>query len=140
MFRCLECGEAFEETLEIQETHGLSHPPYEKRYVCPYCKGSTYRPFTKDSISRTKVIDELLDVMQKLNQFDNSICGAFNSTATDDTGLDFARSKLFELFTVLAEDDVFSLPRDIDCKIFDMRTNAEAAAVMALLTKNIEGD
>ena len=140
MFRCLECGEAFEETLEIIETHGLDTPPYEKRFVCPECKSNRYKPFTKDSISRRQVIDRLIDIMQKLNIFEHKISEAFNSCATDDTELDYARRELFELFTVLAGGDEFDLPGDIDAKIFGMVSSQEAAAVMGILTKNIEGD
>ena len=140
MFRCLECGEAFEETLEIKETHGLSTPPYETRYVCPKCKGNNYKPFIKDAISRRQVIDKLIDIMQKLNIFEQKLSETFNSTATNGTELDFARNYMFELLTVLAGDDEFMLPRNIDEKIFDMVSTQEAAAVERILTKNIEGD
>ena len=140
MFRCLECRRAFEETLELIDPIGLDSPPYKKIYVCPHCKQNYYKPFVKDSISRREVIDKLIDVMQKLNIFEHKISEAFNSCATDGTELDYARSELFELFTVLAANDEFDLPRDIDAKIFDMVSSQEAAAVMGILTKNIEED
>ena len=70
MFRCLECGIKFEKTLELIETHGLDTPPFEKRYVCPECKGSGYKPLVKDNISRREVLDKLVDIMRALNEFE----------------------------------------------------------------------
>lgn len=41
MYRCLECGNLFEDGEEVvwEETHGLDSPPYEKWSGCPLCKG-----------------------------------------------------------------------------------------------------
>ena len=41
MFKCLECGNLFEEGEEARwvETHGFDTPPYEEWSGCPICKG-----------------------------------------------------------------------------------------------------
>ena len=41
MFKCLECGNLFEEGEQARwvETHGLDTPPYEEWSGCPICKG-----------------------------------------------------------------------------------------------------
>ena len=140
MFRCLDCGEKFREPIKLTETHGLSTPPYEKTYVCPTCKGHGYKPLIRDSISRREVLDKLVDIMKSLNMFERAVCEVFGETCFDGNSFDFARSDMYELIVSVAGDSEFDLPRDIDSKIFDMRTNSEAAAVMALLTKNIEGE
>ena len=143
MFRCFNCGKAFDndEILELSETLGtIKEPPSKVSYVCPYCKCNMYKPFIKDSISRRQIIDSLIDVMQKLNIFEHKLSETFNSSATNGTELDVARSNLFELFTVLAGDDEFALPRNIDEKIFYMMNTQEASALYEILTKNIEGD
>lgn len=138
MFRCLECGAKFKETLELTETHGLDTPPFEKRYVCPECRGSSYKPLIKDSISRRDVLDKLIDIMQALNEFEYAVCDLFNETALDGTRFDVARSDMFELLISVAGDDEFKLPRDIDVKIFDTRSTLEAEKLFYVLTNNIE--
>ncbi len=143
MFRCFNCGKSFDndEILEMHETLGtIKEPPYEVSYVCPHCKSNEYRPFIKDRVSRRKVIEVLIDVMLLLNDFDEKICAALNSTATDNTGLDFGRSKLFGFLVSLAENEDFDLPRNIDEKIFDMENAVQASEVEKTLTKNIEGE
>ena len=40
MLVCVECGHLFEEPVWWVETHGLSAPPYERRYGCPKCYGT----------------------------------------------------------------------------------------------------
>lgn len=42
MFKCLECGNIFEdgEQKTWEEEHGLDTPPYEKVKACPQCKGT----------------------------------------------------------------------------------------------------
>lgn len=143
MFRCFNCGKSFDndEIFELVDNLGtIKEPPYYVSYVCPYCKSNEYKPFIKDRVSRRQVIDTLLDVMLLLNDFDSKICSAFNSAATDNTGLDYGRSKLFDFLTRLSEDDEFNLPRNIDEKIFSMKLPGEASDVYEILTRNIEGD
>ena len=43
MYYCQDCGVEFEMPLIVTETHSLTTPPYEKLYVCPSCKGMSYR-------------------------------------------------------------------------------------------------
>ena len=140
MFRCFDCGKSFDDDdiLELSENDGFREGPYRTSYVCPHCKGNTYRPFIKDKISRRRVIDELLDILLLLNVFDEKLCGVFNSTATEDTEFDFARSKAFDFLVELAENEDFDLPRNIDDKVFRMKTVADAQDVMNILTRNIE--
>lgn len=37
MYFCYDCLSEFEEPKQIVEKHGLSSPPFETSYVCPYC-------------------------------------------------------------------------------------------------------
>lgn len=138
MFRCLECGVKFGETLELLEIHGLDMPPFEKRYVCPHCRGSSYQTLVKDEISRREVLDKLVNIMQALNEFEYAVCDLFNDTALDGSRFDVARSDMFELMIAVAGDDEFELPKDIDAKIFDFKTEKDAQILFNILTKNIE--
>lgn len=140
MFRCLECGKGFKEPLKVEERHGLESPPFEESYVCPSCKGSAYKPFIKDEISRREMLDSLIDIMRHLNEFEYAVCDTFSETALDDTGVDYARSDLYDLLLKVAGDDEFELPFDIDEKVFALRTEVEGETVFATLTKNIEGE
>ena len=142
MFRCFDCGKSFDndEILELKENDGFREGPHRTSFACPYCKGNHYRPFIKDKVSRRRVVDELLDVLLLLNSFDTKLCSIFNNCATDDTELDFARSKLYEFLVELAENEDFDLPKNIDDKVFGMKTVSDAAEVMNILTRNIEGD
>ncbi len=140
MFRCLECGEKFREPIELIETHGLDTPPFEKIYVCPKCKGHGYKPLVRDSISRREVLDKLVDIMRLLNTFELAVCEVFGETCFDGNSFDTARSDMYELIVSVAGDSEFDLPRDIDSKIFDMRSSQEAAALIGVLTKNIGGE
>ena len=36
---CLDCDRTFIKPKRYIETHGLSTPPYEEYYGCPYCVG-----------------------------------------------------------------------------------------------------
>lgn len=138
MFKCLECGNKFSETLEIIETHGLDTPPFEKRYVCPHCKSSNYRPLIKDSISRREVLDKLVGIMQALNEFEYAVCDALSQTALDGTKFDIARDEMFNLIINVAGENEFELPSDIDIKIFGAHSNATAQKLFYILTNNIE--
>ncbi len=138
MFRCLECGAKFSETLELIETHGLDTPPFEKRYVCPHCRSSSYKPLIKDNVSRREVLDKLIDIMQALNEFEYAFCDLFSETALDGTKFDIARNDMYELMISVAGDDDFELPGDIDSKISDVRSTKEAEILFNALTNNIE--
>lgn len=138
MFRCLDCGKEFDETLEILETHGLDTPPYEKRYVCPFCKGSGYKPFIKDEFSRREVLESAVLIMRRLNVFENKICSVFNSFATEGSELCSAIGDLYELIVLLSGDDEFRIPDEVCDKIFTIQTYEEAHSVLKVLTKNIE--
>ena len=142
MFRCFDCGKSFDddEILELAENDGFREGPYRTSYVCPHCKCNMYKPFLKDRVSRRRVIEALLDVMLMLNEFDEKICSAFNSTATKETGLDYGRNKIFEFLVELAEGDEFDVPKNIDDLLFNMQTMKQASKVAEILTRNIEGD
>lgn len=143
MFRCFNCGKSFDndEILELQDNLGtIKNPPYKVSYVCPHCKSNEYKSFLKDRTSRRRTIEVIIDVMVLLNEFDEKICAAFNSRATDSTGLDFGRNKLFEFLTEIAEGEDFDLPRNIDDKVFSMKMPSQASEVYEILTRNIEGD
>lgn len=40
MYYCQDCEKKFNYLKREEEKHGLSSPPYEVFYVCPYCGGS----------------------------------------------------------------------------------------------------
>ena len=40
MYKCLDCGEVFEEPASVRETHGFADGLAETFYMCPYCKGN----------------------------------------------------------------------------------------------------
>ena len=42
MYICDYCEAEFEEPEVFYERHGLSTPPYEKFYVCPFCGSGGY--------------------------------------------------------------------------------------------------
>lgn len=138
MFRCLDCRTLFKEPLELKERHGLDTPPFESRYYCPKCKGSSYKPLIRDAISRREVLDSLVGIMQALNEFEYAFCDVFSGSALDGTKFDTAHSDLFELMISIAGDSEFELPGDIDDKLFDMKSSVQAAAVYEILTTNIE--
>lgn len=39
MYKCLNCGEVFEEPASVRETHGFTDGFAETFYMCPYCSG-----------------------------------------------------------------------------------------------------
>ena len=39
MYKCLDCGEVFEEPASVRETHGFTDGFAETFYMCPYCNG-----------------------------------------------------------------------------------------------------
>jgi hypothetical protein len=39
MYKCLNCGEVFEEPASVRETHGFTDGFAETFYMCPYCNG-----------------------------------------------------------------------------------------------------
>ena len=39
MYKCLDCGETFEEPASVRETHGFTDGFAETFYMCPYCNG-----------------------------------------------------------------------------------------------------
>ena len=43
MYYCLDCNKKFEKPLIINESHGLSSPPFEKFSVCPFCKSTDFK-------------------------------------------------------------------------------------------------
>ena len=140
MFRCFDCGKSFDddEILELADNDGFREGPHRTSYVCPHCKGSHYRPFMKDKVSIRQVLEELLDVMCLLNTFDDKLLAVFNREATDNTELYYARCKIVDFITSICEDEDFDLPRNIDDKVFRMKTVADAQDVMNILTRNIE--
>lgn len=142
MFRCFNCGKSFDndEILELAENDGFREGPYRTSYVCPHCGCNEYKPFLKDRISRRQTIDVLVDVMVLLNEFDEKICQAFHECATESTGLDYGRGKLYEYLCEISEGEDFDLPRNIDDKIFSMKMPSQASEVYEILTRNIEGD
>ena len=40
MMICADCGEMFEEAVDLFETHGFHYPPYERLYACPHCQST----------------------------------------------------------------------------------------------------
>ncbi|MBE6750097.1 MAG: hypothetical protein E7560_02920 [Ruminococcaceae bacterium] len=42
MFYCDNCGAQFEEPKKVLETHGNATPPYEKLFICPFCKSCLF--------------------------------------------------------------------------------------------------
>lgn len=46
MYTCLECGCEFDNPAKLTETHSLCNPPYEKIYVCPSCKSTSFKEKT----------------------------------------------------------------------------------------------
>ena len=140
MFRCLECGKSFAAPIVSEENHGFTYGPFEKRYVCPSCKGSGYKPFILDEVSRREVLSKLIDIMISLNGFEGAICEVFSQTALDGTSLDSARSDMFDLIISVAGDSEFQLPKDIDAMLFDARSDSDAQELFGILTKNIEGE
>jgi DNA-directed RNA polymerase subunit RPC12/RpoP len=132
MFRCLECGKAFERTREIEEAHG------EKWYVCPHCGEHHYKPFIENRMDRREVIERAVDVMRNLNTFRSLIEKAFNSCCFDGSDIDFAMGDLHDLIVYAAGDSEFDLPDNISDKIFDVKTEAQASKLFDELTYNIE--
>ena len=132
MFRCLECGKAFDRPLEFEEAHD------EVWYLCPHCKENHYKPFVKDRVSRREVLEELCEALACLNRFDYLVSNALNSTALNDTEFDYGRSKLYETICLVAGDAEFDLPRDIDVALFGMKTDKQVFEALETLTKNIE--
>lgn len=132
MFRCFECGKAFERTREIEEAHG------EKWYVCPHCGENHYKPFVKNQMERREVIERAVNIMRNLNSFRSLIEKALNSACLDGTDVDFAMSDLHDLIVYAAGDAEFDLPDDISDKILDAKTEAQASALYDELTYNIE--
>ena len=41
-FKCRDCGEYFDESEVIVETHGFTDGLYERFKVCPFCNSSDY--------------------------------------------------------------------------------------------------
>lgn len=39
MYKCLDCGEIFEEPASVRETHGFTDGFAETFYMCPHCNG-----------------------------------------------------------------------------------------------------
>ena len=39
MYKCLDCGEIFDEPASVRETHGFTDGLAETFYMCPYCNG-----------------------------------------------------------------------------------------------------
>jgi hypothetical protein len=39
MYKCLDCGEVFEEPAPVRETHGFTDGFAETFYMCPHCNG-----------------------------------------------------------------------------------------------------
>lgn len=39
MYKCLDCGEVFDEPASVRETHGFTDGFAEIFYMCPYCNG-----------------------------------------------------------------------------------------------------
>lgn len=138
MFKCLDCKKKFDEPMLIEETHGFTNPPFENRYVCPHCKSTDYKFLLKDTISRRRIIADLLEVMVRMNDFEFLVSDAFNSCALEDTAFDEARGMLFDLLMVLSGDEVFSLPSGIDERIFYLRTDRAKNMLFEDLTANIE--
>lgn len=42
MYKCRECGCAFEEPRRWVERHGFTYGPFEEWSVCPYCGSCDY--------------------------------------------------------------------------------------------------
>ncbi len=51
MYYCKDCNHKFEKPLIKPESHRLSSPPFEKLYLCPFCKTTN---FTEIEISHCK--------------------------------------------------------------------------------------
>ena len=43
MYYCNDCKKEFTKSIKKFETHGLSSPPYEAFYLCPFCISTNYR-------------------------------------------------------------------------------------------------
>ena len=41
MYYCNECEREFETPRKEYESHGLPYPPFEKIYVCPFCRSNS---------------------------------------------------------------------------------------------------
>lgn len=48
MYVCNDCYETFEEPNSYEESHGFDYPPYEKFYICPHCKSSSFEEYKGD--------------------------------------------------------------------------------------------
>lgn len=46
MYYCKNCGGEFESPEKTYEKHGLSSPPFEPLYICPYCSSTEFREKT----------------------------------------------------------------------------------------------
>ena len=42
MYYCKNCKSKFEKPDNILETHGLSAPPFEVFYICPFCRSENF--------------------------------------------------------------------------------------------------
>lgn len=43
MYYCNNCKKEFEEPIKKYERHGLSSPPYEAFYLCPFCSSTNFK-------------------------------------------------------------------------------------------------
>ena len=42
MYLCKTCGRKFNTPQKSYEKHGYTNPPYEKKYICPFCKSTDF--------------------------------------------------------------------------------------------------
>ena len=43
MYQCKDCGGKFQNPKIYIEKHGLTLPPYEKIYLCPFCDSASFK-------------------------------------------------------------------------------------------------
>lgn len=58
-YRCTQCGYIFETPETLEETHGLSSPPYEQFDVCPRCQGDIEEVYPCKDCEQYFMPDEL---------------------------------------------------------------------------------
>ena len=61
MYKCLDCGEVFEEPASVRETHGFTDGFAEIFYMCPHCNGDYEEVHQCKECGEWHAEDELYD-------------------------------------------------------------------------------
>ena len=124
MFRCNDCGQEFEEFLQVEERHNLDAPPYEVRSVCPRCKSSAVYELIRDRTKRTTVIERVLQAERYFNEFSAQTEKILNSDIMEI--FNHGVSELWELFDLMAVGGSdFRMPTNADSLFFKAQSNGE---------------